>query len=283
MLSGRPASAEGGNRSLGDRLRVRGRVALGDIDTRATPGTDRRKAQRELEADRKHLAELQARLFAEGSSALLLILQGLDASGKDGTIKHVIGAVNPLGCRITSFRPPTDEEAGRHFLWRIRRVLPRPGEMGIFNRSHYEDVLVPRVHGAITRSEWESRYQEINSFEAELAGRGTTVVKVFLLISREEQRERLLQRLDDPTKRWKFDPGDLDERARWDEYLAAYEDAFAHCSSDPAPWYVLPADRKWYRNWAVARLLVETLDEMEPHYPQPELDLEALRARLATP
>ena len=253
---------------------------LADMDPRATPETDRRKAGRQLEADRELLTELQARLFAERTRAVLLILQGLDASGKDGTIKHVIGAVNPLGCRITSFQAPTDEEAANHFLWRIRPVLPRPGEMGIFNRSHYEDVLVPRVHGKISRSEWEARYEEINGFEAELASGGTTVVKVFLLISREEQRERLLERLDDPTKRWKFDPGDLDERARWVDYLAAYEDAFARCSSDAAPWYVLPADRKWYRNWAVARLLVETLEDLDPRYPQPALDLEALRDRL---
>ncbi len=251
------------------------------MDPRATPGTDRSKAQRQLEADRERLAELQARLFAERTRSLLLILQGLDASGKDGTIKHVIGAVNPLGCRITSFQKPTEDEGAHHYLWRIRRVLPRPGEMGIFNRSQYEDILVPRVHGAIRRPEWEARYEEINAFEAELGVQATTVMKVFLLISREEQRERLLERLDDPAKRWKFDPGDLNERARWDEYTAAYEDIFAHCSSPSAPWYVIPADRKWYRNWAVARLLVETLEEMDPRYPQPELDLEALRARLS--
>ncbi len=251
------------------------------MDPRATPGTGRPRAQRQLEADRGRLAELQARLFAEGTRSLLLILQGLDASGKDGTIKHVIGAVNPLGCRVTSFQKPTAEETAHHYLWRIRRVLPRPGEMGIFNRSHYEDVLVPRVHGTIRPHEWEARYEEINAFEAELAVRSTTVMKVFLLISREEQRERLLERLDDPTKRWKFDPGDLDERARWDEYAAAYKDIFAHCSSPSAPWYVIPADRKWYRNWAVARLLIETLEEMDPRYPQPELDLESFRARLA--
>ena len=195
-------------------------------------------------------------------------------------IKHVIGDVNPLGCRITSFKKPTPEEAKHHFLWRIRRALPESGQIGVFGRSHYEDVIVPRVKGGLTDAEIDKRYAEIARFEAGLAGGWTTIVKCFLHISFEEQRERLVARLDDPTKRWKFNPSDIDERELWPKYQDAFREVVRRSSYDVAPWYVIPADRKWYRNWAIGRILVETLTEMAPEYPQPEFDIPALKARL---
>jgi PPK2 family polyphosphate:nucleotide phosphotransferase len=250
---------------------------LSRAGTRATPGVNsRKKAEAAFERDCAELASLQERLYAEGTHAIVLLLQGTDTCGKDGTVKHVAGQVNPAGLRITSFKQPTAAELRHHFLWRIRRALPEPGHIGIFNRSQYEDVLVVRVHDL---APWEGRYAEINRFEAKA---GVTWIKCMLHISRQEQRERLLARLDDPTKRWKFNAGDLAERERWDDYAAAYQDALARCDADAAPWYVIPADRKWYRNWAVQQLLLETLRELDPHYPAREdLDVPALSAQLS--
>jgi PPK2 family polyphosphate:nucleotide phosphotransferase len=248
------------------------------------PGArDRKKADASVVTDGERLAALQERLWAEKARSILLVLQGIDTSGKDGTIKHVIGLVNPLGCRITSFKRPTPEEEKHHFLWRIRRVLPEPGQIGVFGRSHYEDVIVPRVHGGLTEPEIDKRYAEIARFEAGLAGGSTTVVKCFLHISSEEQRARLLARLDDPDKRWKFEEGDIDERALWPRYQDAFREVLRRSNPDDAPWYVVPADRKWYRNWAVGRVLLETLVEMAPEYPRPALDIPALKARLTPP
>jgi len=205
----------------------------------------------------------------------VLLLQGMDTCGKDGTVKHVVGQVNPAGLRITSFKKPTEEELGHDFLWRIRRALPDPGFLGIFNRSQYEDVLIVRVHDL---APWQGRHEEINRFEADA---GVTWVKCMLHISSDEQRERLLARLDDPRKRWKFNEGDLAERAHWDDYAAAYQDALERCDTDAAPWYVVPADRKWYRNWAVQQLLLETLRELDPRYPErADLDVPALERAL---
>jgi len=257
---------------------------LAGCEAGSHPGVKGRKtAGRSLEADADGLAGLQERLWAEKARTVLLVLQGIDTSGKDGTIERVIGLVNPLGCRITSFKKPTEEEARHHFLWRIRRALPAPGEIGVFGRSHYEDVLVPRVHGGLPGAEIDRRYVEIARFEAGLAANATTIVKCFLHISHEEQRRRLLARLDDPDKRWKFEVGDLDERARWPKYEDAFREMLRRSNADEAPWYVVPADRKWYRNWAVRRLLLETLTEMAPEYPRPALDIPTLRARLAPP
>jgi PPK2 family polyphosphate:nucleotide phosphotransferase len=248
------------------------------------PGVrDRKKAAESVATDGERLASLQERLWAEKARAILLVLQGIDTSGKDGTIKHVIGLVNPLGCRITSFKRPTPEEQKHHFLWRIRRVLPEPGQIGVFGRSHYEDVIVPRVHGGLTDAEIDTRYAEIARFEAGLVGGSTTVVKCFLHISNEEQRQRLLARLEDPDKRWKFEEGDIDERALWPQYQDAFREVLRRSNPDDAPWYVVPANRKWYRNWAVGRILLETLVEMAPEYPQPALDIPALKARLMFP
>jgi PPK2 family polyphosphate:nucleotide phosphotransferase len=256
------------------RLRFAGDVR--SVDTRATPGVKQRKsAEKEFARDAAELASLQERLYAEDARRLVLVLQGMDTCGKDGTVKHVAGQVNPAGLHIVSFKQPTPDERKHHFLWRIQRALPAPGYLGIFNRSQYEEVLVVRVHDL---APWEGRYEEIVKFEATA---GVTWVKCMLHISRDEQRDRLLARLQDPTKRWKFDVTDLAERERWDDYMAAYQDALERCDTDDAPWYVVPADRKWYRNWAVQQLLLETLRELDPQYPAREdLDLPALEAQL---
>jgi PPK2 family polyphosphate:nucleotide phosphotransferase len=250
---------------------------LSAIDTGATPGVkSRKKAEAAFAAESADLASLQERLYAEGTRAVVLLLQGMDTCGKDGTVKHVVGQVNPSGLRITSFKQPTPAELKHHFLWRIRRALPPAGHLGIFNRSQYEDVLTVRVHDL---APWEGRYAEINRFEAKA---GVTWIKCMLHISRGEQRERLLARLRDPTKRWKFNVGDLAERERWDDYAAAYQDALARCDTDAAPWYVVPADRKWYRNWAIQQLLLETLRDLDPQYPAREdLDIPALETQLS--
>jgi PPK2 family polyphosphate:nucleotide phosphotransferase len=249
--------------------------------TDSHPGVkDKKKAAAGEISDGGQLAALQERLFAEDKRMLLVVLQGIDTSGKDGTIKHVIGDVNPLGCKITAFKKPTPEEAKHHFLWRIRRALPEPGQIGVFGRSHYEDVIVPRVHGGQSDRDIDKRYADIAKFEAGLVEGSTTVVKCFLHISFEEQRRRLLERLDNPDKRWKFNEGDVDQRELWPQYQDTFREVVRRSSYDIAPWYVIPADRKWYRNWAVGRILLETLTEMAPEYPRPALDIPALKGRL---
>jgi PPK2 family polyphosphate:nucleotide phosphotransferase len=278
-----------------DLLRVpEGPVDLSSVDPRATPGLPRdrvvhrdpkRWARAEVADLLPHLADLQERLYASAKvngdpRRLLLVLQAMDCGGKDGTITHVVGGLNPSGVRVTSLGPPTEEERRHHFLWRIERALPAPGYVGVFNRSHYEDVLVVRVHGLVPPEVWGGRYDEINAFEASLVSTGFVLVKLMLHISPEEQGKRLLRRLDDPTKRWKYNSRDTEERARWKEYQEAYSDVLSRCSPEEAPWYVVPADRKWYRDWAVAHLLAEVMEGMDLHYPQPELDLEAERRRV---
>jgi PPK2 family polyphosphate:nucleotide phosphotransferase len=250
---------------------------LSGVDTRATPGVkSRKKAEAAVEDESAELAQLQERLYAENTRAVVLLLQGMDTCGKDGTVKHVVGELNPAGLRITSFKKPTTEERAHHFLWRIKRALPEPGYLGIFNRSQYEDVLIVRVHDL---APWEGRYDEINRFEARA---GVTWIKCMLHISPDEQRERLLARVRDPRKRWKFNAGDLEERKLWDDYMTAYQDALARCNTDAAPWYVVPADRKWYRNWAIQQLVLETLRELDPQFPAREdLDVPALEKFLA--
>ncbi|MFJ4777310.1 PPK2 family polyphosphate kinase [Streptomyces sp. NPDC088762] len=230
------------------------------------------------------LASLQERLYAASTAGdrrrVLLVLQGMDTSGKGGTVKHVIGQFNPSGCRIKAFKAPTPEEREHSFLWRIKKALPQPGEIGIFDRSHYEDVLVARVRELVPRSRLGRRYSRINRFEKSLADDGVSIVKVFLHISYEEQRARLLARLDNPDKHWKFDEGDLAERAVWPAYQEAYELALERCSTDAAPWFIVPADRKWYRNWAISTLLLEHLEAIGPRYPQADFDVEECRRRL---
>jgi len=282
------------NRSLRSLLRVPADLDLAKIDPGSTPGLTIDKAvKRDPKAWSRatvteigeSLSEEQEKLFASNKVTgdprrVLVVLQAMDCGGKDGTVHHVIGQMNPQGLRITGFGPPTEEERQHDFLWRIRRALPEPGYIGVFNRSHYEDVLIVRVHQLVSEDVWRGRYEEINAFERELADSGFTIVKIMLHISREEQLERLKARLDDPTKRWKFNPADIDERAKWDEYQRAYQDALANCSTDLAPWYVVPADRKWYRDWAVARLLQETLESLKLRYPDPDFDPDTQLARL---
>lgn len=268
---------------LSDLLRVpEGGIDLRTHPTHQTPGFDggKRAAKAQLPHLGTQLSELQERLFAEHDRRLLLVLQGMDTAGKGGTVRHVVGLMDPGGLHVAQFGVPTREELRHDFLWRIRHELPRAGKIGVFDRSHYEDVTTVRVTGAVDRHTWQRRFGAIDRFEASLAASGTRVIKVYLHISPAESRERLLARLDDPTKHWKFDPADLDTRERWDEYVVAWEDALRRCNGDMAPWFVVPADRKWYRNWAVTRLLIEQLEEMAPAWPAATYDVAAERARL---
>jgi PPK2 family polyphosphate:nucleotide phosphotransferase len=264
----------------------RGPVNLAGYDPAARPGAPTRH-NRDLRNDVPRLRSLQQRLWAEstagGTRSVLLVLQGIDTAGKGGVSKHVVGTLGPIGVRYTAFKAPTKDELAHDFLWRIRKQLPAPGVLGVFDRSHYEDVLIVRVHDLVPETEWAGRYEIINEFEKELAGAGTTVLKCFLNISFETQRKRLLARLDDPHKHWKFNPADLDERALWSEYQLAYEAMLERCNTAHAPWYLVPSDHKKYRNWAIGELLRETFEELDPHYPRPSLDLPALRARLSPP
>lgn len=271
--------------SVRDALRLPpGTVDLARYATADTPFAPSKKsrAKEELEPSGE-LPSLQERLFAEGTRSVLLVLQGIDTAGKGGVVDHVVGLLGPEGVVTTAFKRPTAEELAHHFLWRIRKRLPSPGIISVFDRSHYEDVVVTRVHETIPEVEWRRRYEEINAFEADLVAGGTTVVKCFLHISYAAQRERLLARLEDPTKRWKFQEDDIDERAYWSDYQAAFSGMLQNCSTDDAPWYVVPSDTKWYRNWAIARIMNETLRELDPRYPQPDLDLDRLRRRLQPP
>jgi PPK2 family polyphosphate:nucleotide phosphotransferase len=261
-------------------------VNLHALETRATPGIrgGRKAAQRAQEKLAPRLAELQEKLYAEGRTggrrSLLLVLQGLDTSGKSGTVKHVIGQVDPQGTRIASFKEPTAEERRHPFLWRVKQRLPEPGLIGVFDRSHYEDVVTVRVRNFVPRATWSRRYGTINNFESRLTAAGTTILKCFLHISFDEWRERQLARLDDPRKHWKFNPGDIDDAMLWDDYLTAYNDALRRCNSDSAPWYVIPADHKWYRNHAVTLLLLERLEAMDLLWPPAQFDVEEQRSRL---
>lgn len=281
---------------LRELLAVRpGDFTLSSVDPRSTPGLPGKKtigddpkawSKEAVGVIGADLAAYQEKLFASAKAGrttqrVLLLLQAMDCGGKDGTVRNVISGMNPAGIKAVSFGPPTAEEREHDFLWRIGRALPPAGHVGIFNRSQYEDVLIVRVHEMVPADVWSARYDQINAFEAEQAAAGLTLVKVMLHISPEEQKKRLLERLDDPTKHWKYNPGDLAERARWDDYQKAYEDALRKCSTDAAPWYVVPADRKWYRNWAVATLLRQALADIDPKYPEPDFDVAAEREKAA--
>jgi PPK2 family polyphosphate:nucleotide phosphotransferase len=273
--------------SLRDALRAPAApVLLSRLDPRATPLApgDKDRTREVTLTDGRRLAELQERLFAEGATGgrrrVLLVLQGMDTSGKGGVVRHVVGAVQPQGVQYRAFKRPSGEELSHGFLWRIRRAVPEPGMLGVFDRSHYEDVLAGRVRGTVSSQVVERRHLEIVRFEHRLAEDGVTLVKVFLHISPWEQKERLLARLDDSAKQWKFDPHDIDDRALWPAYMRAYETVLERTDSDVTPWYVVPSDRKWYRNWAVGRLLLETLTDLDPRLPQPTYDVAAQRDRL---
>ncbi len=255
------------------RVELGTKVRLDDIDASDTGGyADRAAAAVELARDVARLDELQDRLYAENTRSLLVVLQAMDSGGKDGTIKHVMSGVNPIGCQVTSFKSPSEEEADHDFLWRIGKALPRRGNIGIFNRSHYEDVLVVRVHDLVPPSVWRERFDQINRFERLVSELGTRVLKFYLHIDRDEQKRRLQARLDDPNKTWKFSPADLAERQRWNDYREAYDDVLTKCSTEWAPWFVVPANKKWYRNLVVARTIVKTLEEMDPRPPRPTVD-----------
>jgi PPK2 family polyphosphate:nucleotide phosphotransferase len=234
------------------------------------------KAKAELEKNVLILSDLGYRLYAENRRSLLLVLQGMDTAGKDGTIRHVMRGFNPQSCQVTSFKQPGVEELAHDFLWRINRAVPRKGFIGIFNRSHYEDVLVVRVHNLVPKEEWQGRYERINQFERLLTEGGVTIVKIFLHISKDEQRKRLQARLDDPKKRWKFSKADLAERCYWSDYQRAYEVAMTRCNTKHAPWHIVPANHKWYRNFLISRILLETLETMDPKYPPAEKGLKKI-------
>jgi PPK2 family polyphosphate:nucleotide phosphotransferase len=244
------------------------KISLADFNPRHIQGKwNKQSAREQIAANTAVISDLQYRLFAENRRSVLLVLQGMDTAGKDGTIRTVMTGINPQGCQVTPFKKPGDEELDHDFLWRVHQRVPRRGNIGIFNRSHYEDVLVVRVHRLVPEDEWRSRYDRINDFEQLLSEGGTTIVKCFLHISKEEQRERLQARLDDPTKRWKFSKGDVAERALWDDYQRAYEDALTKCNTAHAPWHLIPSDRKWFRNLVASQLLRETLERMHPQLP----------------
>jgi PPK2 family polyphosphate:nucleotide phosphotransferase len=276
------------SRSVSELLRVpAGGIDVRSLDARATPAADgggKRAGAKMLRELAPQLGDLQEKLFANGRTggdrSVLLVLQGLDTSGKSGTIKHVIGQIDPQGAQVSAFKEPTPEERRHSFLWRITKRLPEPGMIGVFDRSHYEEVLVARVRNLAPRSTWSRRYDVINRFEQSVAAGGTTIVKCFLHISFDEWRERQLARLDDPTKHWKFNPGDIDDAARWEEYLDAYQDALTRSNTEDAPWFVIPADRKWHRNLAVTRLLVEHLEALELEWPPARFDIEEQRRRV---
>lgn len=273
--------------SLADHLLLRsGPVDLTTLETDAAPGFDEGKkaGKAALLALGEELSELQERLFAEGKEGgtrtVLLVLQGMDTSGKGGVLRHTVGLIDPQGVRITSFKAPSEEERSHDFLWRIARALPTPGYVGVFDRSHYEDVLIARVRGFAGAEEIERRYGAINEFEERLTDAGTVVVKCMLHVSAAEQKARLLARLDDPTKYWKFNPGDVDERTRWSSYQEAYGVALQRTHTEAAPWHVIPADKKWYRNLAVGTLLLDALRGLDPQWPAADFDIDEQRARL---
>jgi PPK2 family polyphosphate:nucleotide phosphotransferase len=255
------------------RVKEGSRPSLAKIDPRDKSFfASREEAEESLAQDTAAINELQDKLYAENKQSLLLVLQAPDAAGKDGTIRKVFGPVDPLGLKAHSFKKPTAEELSHDFLWRVHKKVPAAGEIGIFNRSHYEDVLVVRVEDLAPKKVVEARYGQINAFEQHLSFYGTRIVKVYLHLSKEEQRERLQERVDMPHKRWKFNPGDLEARKRWEDYRKAYEIMLRRCSSSQAPWYVIPADRNWYRNACVARLVRLTLEDMKPRFSDPAFD-----------
>jgi PPK2 family polyphosphate:nucleotide phosphotransferase len=268
-------------------LRVGPGFSLADLDPASKPGFTGDKAAGEavMSELQARTSDLQERLYAEskggGGRSVLLVIQGMDTSGKGGIMRHVVGAVDPQGVDITSFKAPSAEEKRHPFLWRIRRALPGPGDIGVFDRSHYEDVLIVRVHDLVPRTTWSRRYAQINTFEAGVVESGTTIIKVMLHISSAEQKARLTERLEREDKHWKYNPGDVDERSHWPDYMLAYQAVLEKCSTDAAPWFVVPADSKWYARLAVTNLLLEHLEAMDPKWPAADFDVEAEKTRLA--
>lgn len=273
--------------SFSQALRVGEGFVLADLDPASTPGFtgSKKDGQQALAAGVEEISALQERLYAQARGGskerLLLVVQGMDTSGKGGIMRHVVGLMDPQGVDLTAFKAPTPEEKKHPFLWRIRRALPKPGQVGVFDRSHYEDVLIVRVRNLVPSSTWNRRYSQINTFESSAAKDGITMIKVMLHISKAEQGQRLLERLKRPDKHWKYNPGDVDERSRWEDYEVAYQVALERTSTDVAPWYVVPADRKWYARLAVQRLVLEHLRALDPQWPPADFDVEEEKRRLA--
>lgn len=268
--------------SLSDRFRLKpgSKVDLGDHDPRDTAGLDKAQAAELMTKVRERLYIMQRRLYAEGKRGLLVILQGMDASGKDGTIREAFASLNPQGTRVVSFKAPTSTELAQDYLWRVHAACPPRGEVHIFNRSHYEDVLVVRVEEIVPQETWERRYDHINAFEKLLHDEGTVIVKCFLNLSKDEQRERLLERIHDPERHFKFNPGDFESRQKWNQYMGAYRDALERCTTDHAPWHVIPADRNWLRNLAVATITLEAMERIDPKLPTVDIDRDKAEAML---
>lgn len=276
-------------KDLPQQLMFRAGDKVADIDASATPGFKGGKSDgvKLLDERMAKLAELQEMLYANHKAAddtrsVLLVLQGMDAAGKGGIVKHVVGSVNPMGVRYTAFGVPTEEERKHNYLWRIRRALPPAGHIGVFDRSHYEDVLIVRVHNLVPPEVWGKRYDEINRFEEKLVEDGTTIIKVAMFVSPDEQKKQLLERLEDPTKYWKYNPGDIDERKEWPKYQEAYQAVLDRTSTEYAPWYVVPSDRRWYSRLAATELLVHALEGLELSWPPADFDVEAEKKRLAS-
>lgn len=250
------------------------KIKLTDFDPDYNGDFDKQSARKGLEMLRSRIAEWQEKLYAESKQSLLVVLQAMDTAGKDGTIKRVFEGVNPQGVKVANFRQPTPVELARDFLWRVHQQAPGKGYIGVFNRSHYEDVLVVRVNELVPKAQWQGRYEHINNFERLMADNGTRILKFYLHISKDEQRRRLQRRLDRADRHWKFDIGDIPVRERWDDYMLAYEDAMTKCNTEYAPWHIIPANRRWYRNLVIARKIAETLEEMNPQWPPapPKLD-----------
>ena len=247
-----------------------------DADDTSLYPDGKKAAADDNEKIQEKLRDLQELLFAEHQHKLLIVLQGMDTSGKDGTVRHVMGAFDPAGVRVVSFKKPTEEELAHDYLWRVHAKMPGKGEVVVFNRSHYEDVLVVRVHDLVPKDVWKKRYDQINEFERMLTETGTIILKFFLHISKGEPKKRLQDRIDDPTKRWKFQHGDIEERKLWSDYRAAYEDALSKTSTEWAPWWIIPANAKWYRNYLVGSILQDTLEKLDMKYPEPDLSKEVI-------
>lgn len=255
------------------------KIALRDIRTEKENGITKEEAQAQTEKNLKRIAELQALLYSEGKRSLLIVFQAMDAGGKDGSIKAIGGAMNPQGCHVASFKSPSKEELAHDFLWRVHKHAPAKGDVAIFNRSHYEDVLIARVDNLVPKEVWKKRYDQINNFEEMLAEGGTHILKFFLHISKEEQLERFADRLNDPAKNWKIGPADFDVREKWDDYQEAYEDAISKCSTDHAPWFVIPADTKWFRDLVISQIIVDYMEGLNMKPPAPTVDVEAIRKK----
>jgi PPK2 family polyphosphate:nucleotide phosphotransferase len=266
-------------KELGRKLIVQpgSKIKLGDIDPENTHGWTKAVAGRQLKKNLERLAVLQYQLYAEAQRALLVVLQGIDAGGKDGTIRHVMSGLNPQGVTVTPFKVPEGAEKRHDYLWRVHNAVPEWGKLGIFNRSHYEDVLVVRVHDLVPKSVWSKRYRQINEFERMLSDNGVRIVKFLLYISKDEQAKRFQERLDDSTKNWKFSLADVKERGFWNDYIKAYNDVLRECSTDYAPWFVIPANHKWFRNLSVSQIIVDTLEDMKLKFPKPTINPKEIR------